>query len=214
MLGFNNCNWTVTWLSNCWNEHDETVKRSRYLKVCTAMQANPKDSVRSNKITGNWTHRNLLRKTHFSQVFCTDMNWGLVGVAGVCWPYSSAGPCDSTWRGKAGIGIANWHIVVRLGMAGNAIGKHSQITTKPKATWCSDRTENGPPYRWVQPWCPIVSPRWWFTCPWSLCAGVPGLITADMVKEGAAVIDVGINRIQDPKTGKLRLIGDVDFEGK
>nr|XP_019954608.1 PREDICTED: bifunctional methylenetetrahydrofolate dehydrogenase/cyclohydrolase, mitochondrial-like [Paralichthys olivaceus] len=44
-------------------------------------------------------------------------------------------------------------------------------------------------------------------------AGVPRLITADMVKEGAAVIDVGINRIQDPKTGKLRLIGDVDFEG-
>ncbi|XP_040898591.1 probable bifunctional methylenetetrahydrofolate dehydrogenase/cyclohydrolase 2 isoform X2 [Toxotes jaculatrix] len=42
---------------------------------------------------------------------------------------------------------------------------------------------------------------------------VPGLITADMVKEGAAVIDVGINRIQDPNTGKLRLIGDVDFEG-
>ncbi|XP_029961247.1 probable bifunctional methylenetetrahydrofolate dehydrogenase/cyclohydrolase 2 [Salarias fasciatus] len=44
-------------------------------------------------------------------------------------------------------------------------------------------------------------------------AGVPGLITADMIKEGAAVIDVGINRIQDPNTGKLRLIGDVDFEG-
>lgn len=35
-----------------------------------------------------------------------------------------------------------------------------------------------------------------------------------MVKEGAAVIDVGINRIKDPKTGKLRLIGDVDFAGK
>lgn len=49
---------------------------------------------------------------------------------------------------------------------------------------------------------------------WFLCKGVPGLITADMVKEGAAVIDVGINRIQDLKTGKLRLIGDVDFEGK
>lgn len=47
-----------------------------------------------------------------------------------------------------------------------------------------------------------------------LCAGVPGLITADMVKEGAAVIDVGINRIHDPKTGKVRLIGDVDFDGK
>lgn len=44
--------------------------------------------------------------------------------------------------------------------------------------------------------------------------GVPHLITADMVKEGAAVIDVGINRMKDPVTGKLRLVGDVDFEGK
>ncbi|CAL8250018.1 unnamed protein product [Boreogadus saida] len=43
-------------------------------------------------------------------------------------------------------------------------------------------------------------------------AGIPGLITADMVKDGAAVIDVGINRVRDPKTGKMRLIGDVDFE--
>ncbi|KAJ8285441.1 hypothetical protein GJAV_G00026820 [Gymnothorax javanicus] len=43
-------------------------------------------------------------------------------------------------------------------------------------------------------------------------AGVPNLITADMVKPGAAVIDVGISRIQD-QTGKVRLIGDVDFEG-
>ncbi|KAL0979891.1 hypothetical protein UPYG_G00191190 [Umbra pygmaea] len=44
-------------------------------------------------------------------------------------------------------------------------------------------------------------------------AGVPGLITADMVKEGAAVIDVGINRVRDPSTGKQRLVGDVDFDG-
>lgn len=43
--------------------------------------------------------------------------------------------------------------------------------------------------------------------------GVPHLITADMIKEGAVVIDVGINRMQDPVTGKLRLVGDVDFEG-
>lgn len=35
-----------------------------------------------------------------------------------------------------------------------------------------------------------------------------------MIKEGAAVIDVGINRVQDPITGKNRLVGDVDFEGK
>ncbi|MCI8802376.1 MAG: bifunctional methylenetetrahydrofolate dehydrogenase/methenyltetrahydrofolate cyclohydrolase FolD [Oscillibacter sp.] len=37
--------------------------------------------------------------------------------------------------------------------------------------------------------------------------GRPGLVTGDMVKEGAAVIDVAINRGED---GKLR--GDVDFE--
>jgi len=40
--------------------------------------------------------------------------------------------------------------------------------------------------------------------------GRPRLITADMVKPGAAVIDVGINRIEED--GKARLVGDVDFE--
>ncbi|KAM9215653.1 bifunctional methylenetetrahydrofolate dehydrogenase/cyclohydrolase, mitochondrial [Leptosomus discolor] len=43
-------------------------------------------------------------------------------------------------------------------------------------------------------------------------AGIPNLITADMIKEGAAVIDVGITRVQDPITAKPRLVGDVDFE--
>jgi len=37
-------------------------------------------------------------------------------------------------------------------------------------------------------------------------------ITADMVKEGAVVVDVGVNQIQDPATGKTRLVGDVDFD--
>ena len=41
--------------------------------------------------------------------------------------------------------------------------------------------------------------------------GRPGLITADMVKPGAAVIDVGMNRVTD-LDGKSRLVGDVDFE--
>ncbi|HEY1764572.1 MAG TPA: bifunctional methylenetetrahydrofolate dehydrogenase/methenyltetrahydrofolate cyclohydrolase FolD [Opitutaceae bacterium] len=42
--------------------------------------------------------------------------------------------------------------------------------------------------------------------------GRPGLVTAEMVKPGAVVIDVGINRVSDPsrKTG-YRLVGDVDF---
>jgi methylenetetrahydrofolate dehydrogenase (NADP+) / methenyltetrahydrofolate cyclohydrolase len=38
------------------------------------------------------------------------------------------------------------------------------------------------------------------------------MITAEMVKPGAVVIDVGINRIDDPTTGKSRLVGDVDFD--
>lgn len=41
--------------------------------------------------------------------------------------------------------------------------------------------------------------------------GRPNLITADMVKPGAIVVDVGINRITDETTGKSRLVGDVDF---
>ncbi|KAM9030450.1 bifunctional methylenetetrahydrofolate dehydrogenase/cyclohydrolase 2, mitochondrial isoform 3-T3 [Ara ararauna] len=45
-----------------------------------------------------------------------------------------------------------------------------------------------------------------------VAAGIPKLITADMVKEGAAVIDVGINHIHDSRTGKTKLVGDVDFE--
>ena len=45
-------------------------------------------------------------------------------------------------------------------------------------------------------------------------AGRPNTITADMVKEGVVVIDVGVNRIDDPsaKNG-YRLVGDVDFNG-
>lgn len=43
-------------------------------------------------------------------------------------------------------------------------------------------------------------------------AGKANLITADMVKPGAVVIDVGINRVHDPATGKKRIIGDVAFD--
>ena len=44
--------------------------------------------------------------------------------------------------------------------------------------------------------------------------GQPAAITADMVKEGAVVIDVGINRVPDPSARRgYRLVGDVEFEG-
>jgi methylenetetrahydrofolate dehydrogenase (NADP+)/methenyltetrahydrofolate cyclohydrolase len=46
------------------------------------------------------------------------------------------------------------------------------------------------------------------------CAGKAGIITADMVKPGACVIDVGVNRVEDPSaTRGYRLKGDVDFAG-
>jgi len=43
--------------------------------------------------------------------------------------------------------------------------------------------------------------------------GQPNFVKADMVKEGVVVIDVGVNRINDPSAkGGCRLVGDVDFE--
>ena len=44
-------------------------------------------------------------------------------------------------------------------------------------------------------------------------AGRPNTITADMIKPGAVVIDVGVNRVEDKtKKSGFRLVGDVDFE--
>ncbi|VTR76480.1 bifunctional methylenetetrahydrofolate dehydrogenase/methenyltetrahydrofolate cyclohydrolase [Cellulomonas hominis] len=40
-------------------------------------------------------------------------------------------------------------------------------------------------------------------------AGVPGVVTADLVKPGAVVIDVGVSRVTD-SDGKSRIVGDVD----
>ena len=44
--------------------------------------------------------------------------------------------------------------------------------------------------------------------------GAPRVITADMIREGCVVIDVGVNRVPDPASPKgFRLAGDCDFEG-
>ncbi|MGC1402730.1 MAG: tetrahydrofolate dehydrogenase/cyclohydrolase catalytic domain-containing protein [Thermodesulfobacteriota bacterium] len=45
-----------------------------------------------------------------------------------------------------------------------------------------------------------------------VAAGVPKYVKADWVKEGAAVIDVGVNRIGKSESGKAILAGDVDYE--
>lgn len=44
-------------------------------------------------------------------------------------------------------------------------------------------------------------------------AGRPNTISADMVREGAVIIDVGVNRVEDPSAKRgYRLVGDVDYE--
>ena len=46
-----------------------------------------------------------------------------------------------------------------------------------------------------------------------VAVGKPGLITADMVKPGVVVIDVGTSRVPDESDRGYRIVGDVDFEG-
>ena len=46
-----------------------------------------------------------------------------------------------------------------------------------------------------------------------VATGRPGTLMGDMLKKGAVVIDVGVNRIEDPSKPKgFRLVGDADFE--
>ncbi len=43
--------------------------------------------------------------------------------------------------------------------------------------------------------------------------GQPAMVTADMVSDGVVVIDVGVNRVEDPSAKRgFRLVGDVDFD--
>ena len=43
--------------------------------------------------------------------------------------------------------------------------------------------------------------------------GVPGFLKENMIKEGAVVIDVGINRVDDTSKKGYKLAGDADWEG-
>jgi len=44
-----------------------------------------------------------------------------------------------------------------------------------------------------------------------VACGVPGLVTGDMVREGVIAVDVGINPVRDETTGKIHLVGDLEF---
>lgn len=43
-------------------------------------------------------------------------------------------------------------------------------------------------------------------------AGVPGIVTGEMVRDGVVLVDVGVSRVTDPETGKSRVAGDVSAE--
>jgi len=45
-----------------------------------------------------------------------------------------------------------------------------------------------------------------------VAVGKPGLVGGEQIKPGALVIDVGINRVKDPETGKTKIVGDVIFD--
>ena len=106
---------------------------------------------------------------------------------------------------RSGIKIAGKHVVI--------VGR-SNIVGKPLANILMQKDEN------ADATVTVVHSR---TANFSeltkmadiliVAIGKPKLITADMVKEGAVIIDVGTNRIDDPtaKNGK-RLVGDVDFD--
>ncbi len=44
-----------------------------------------------------------------------------------------------------------------------------------------------------------------------VAAGVRGLISSEHIREGAVVLDVGINPVPDPETGGVRIVGDVNL---
>ncbi len=46
-----------------------------------------------------------------------------------------------------------------------------------------------------------------------VAAGVRGLVTGDMVREGVIAVDVGFHLVKDGETGKSLIVGDLDFSG-
>lgn len=45
-----------------------------------------------------------------------------------------------------------------------------------------------------------------------VAAGTAGLVTGDMVRDDVIAVDVGIDPIEDPETGRTRFVGDLEFE--
>ena len=106
---------------------------------------------------------------------------------------------------RYGIEIAGKHVVV-VGRS-NIVGKPTALLLMQKndranatVTVCHSRTRNLPD---ITRQADILI----------AAIGKAHFITADMVKEGATIIDVGTNRLDDPDSPRgYRWVGDVDFE--
>lgn len=107
--------------------------------------------------------------------------------------------------GRSGIETEGKHVVV-LGRS-QIVGKPAALLMMRKAlpgnatvTVCHSRTQNLPQ---ITRQADILI----------AALGRPNFVSGDMVKDGVAVIDVGINRVDDAsKPRGYRLVGDVDFE--
>ena len=106
---------------------------------------------------------------------------------------------------RSGVTIEGSHIVI-VGRS-NIVGKplanmliQKQPNRNATVTVCHTRTKNLA--RYTKQADIVIA-----------AAGRPNTITADMIKKGAVVIDVGVNRVEDATKKKgYRLVGDVDFE--
>lgn len=106
---------------------------------------------------------------------------------------------------RSGIEIEGQHVVI-IGRS-NIVGKpmanivvQKQKGANATVTICHSRTKNLPEI--TRQADILIS-----------ALGQPEFVKPDMVKQGAVVIDVGINRIDDPSSNKgYKLVGDVDFE--
>jgi methylenetetrahydrofolate dehydrogenase (NADP+) / methenyltetrahydrofolate cyclohydrolase len=106
---------------------------------------------------------------------------------------------------RSGIAVAGAHVVV--------VGR-SNIVGRPLANMLSQKSELG--NATVTMCHTRTKDIGYFTRQADIviaAAGHANTVTADMIREGAVVIDVGVNRVADPaaKSG-YRLVGDVDFD--
>jgi len=106
---------------------------------------------------------------------------------------------------RSGIDVTNKHILI--------IGR-SNIVGKPMAALLMQkRANNNSTVTIVHRECPYIKTLAHHADIIIIAIGQPRFLKADMIKKGAVVIDVGINKVPDPsKKSGYAIVGDVDFE--